>query len=479
MKKIVLVFIISLYVNFGFTQSQQKTAYQKKIESLTIKFFKDLGVSYSQLEQFSKAGEIEGLFLVGSVMQKMNTEKGILLMFKWERECREASVLKTEVDFKREKKEAEEKEKKKQEEARKIEEQQKIQEIKENEERLKKEYENSDFVQMKNTIKEEVKEWIDKGEFEKSEDYNHRIVNESKNKIDEIIFSNAKEYFNRYNNQIKCSLLSYNADLEIFPIETKYKNNVWTNNLSIPINNAEKFKSEFWKFDVKIEDEDWQLIENNWIPLKFNLTNRNSNNSFIITLAEYNNQYDFQLDSKELEIYNIINDYKFSWLSYTEDRRKIALEKAEIEKKRLEKIEKDKIEAERVKQEELKRQEELRKIQEAQKLEQLELERKFADLNDKHIKINQTITDKFNSKEFNSKKGILVLEKFTELNNAYVDQINETNNIKIKIQKFIDLQFFENYMINLIDKKQIKSLADILENTKDTNDIEKVFRYNN
>jgi len=233
MKKIALILIIILFSNFSFSQSQQKTPYQKRIEKINVDFCRLIGIG-EDLIKICKAGNDFSLIFNSQEfsykVHALGRERSMIAVLAFTESIKEAQKLKNEIDFKREKKEAEEKEKKKQEEASKIEEQQKIKEIKENEERLKQEYENSDFVQMKKSIIEDVKEWISKGEFEKSEDYNYRIVNESKNILDEIVFSNAKEYFNKYDNQIKCSLLSYNADFEIFPIETKYNNNVGTGN---------------------------------------------------------------------------------------------------------------------------------------------------------------------------------------------------------------------------------------------------------
>lgn len=176
---------------------------------------------------------------------------------------------------------------------------------------------NSDYAIMLKQIKEKVQEWLKKSEFEKSNDYNSRITNDAKKSIDEIILSIAKNQIEEYNMDIKAELGQYNADLEQFPITTKFKNKLWSNTISIPIADAQRFKTYFTSNTInKIKSNDnkrWALINNYWSPSEYDL-DVYTLGSYTVKLSESNKQNDFIINSKDLGIENIINDYSFSWV---------------------------------------------------------------------------------------------------------------------------------------------------------------------
>ncbi len=176
---------------------------------------------------------------------------------------------------------------------------------------------NSDYAIMLKQIKEKVQEWLKKGEFEKSDDYTSRITNDAKKSIDEIILSIAQNQIEEYNMDIKAELGQYNADLEQFPITTKFKNKLWSNTISIPIADAQRFKTYFTSNTInKIKSNDnkrWALINNYWSPSEYDL-DVYTLGSYTVKLSESNKQNDFIINSKDLDIENTINDYNFSWV---------------------------------------------------------------------------------------------------------------------------------------------------------------------
>ena len=97
MKKIfvtICLFFVSLYSN-----GQQQTAYEKKCYSLTVQLFKKLGVDESILNKSNKLSDLESLFAMSSIMQKLYTDQGIMILSAYSRELKEAEKLKTSVDF--------------------------------------------------------------------------------------------------------------------------------------------------------------------------------------------------------------------------------------------------------------------------------------------------------------------------------------------------------------------------------------------
>lgn len=178
---------------------------------------------------------------------------------------------------------------------------------------------NSDYAIMLKQIKEKVQEWLKKGEFEKSDDYTSRITNDAKKSIDEIILSIAQNQIEEYNIDIKAELGQYNADLEQFPITTKFKNKLWSSTISVPIADAQRFKMYFTSNTInKIKSNDnkrWTLINNYWTPSEYDLEVYTLG-SYTVKLSESNMQNDFILNSKDLGIENIMDDYNFSWAEY-------------------------------------------------------------------------------------------------------------------------------------------------------------------
>jgi len=302
-----------------YSQTQQKTVYERKVEALTIQFFKNLGVNPSLLNQKEKIGEIEGLFLASDVLQKLNTEKGVLLMLQLEREIKEAAKFKTAVDFQREKVKKEEAERKKQIEIAKQKERQRQAELKDQEEEKKERYDNSDYVQIKDEIQNDYKQWLAKGEFEKSDDYQNRVANTSSQAFDSICYKILVQNF-KDKSGFSSNLLKYNADTEKFGIEFLFNDLKFNDSLNIPLKDASKFKDEIENFGIYVDDKDWSFIDSYLTPTKITFFNNRNKKSFEFHFSnkDFKNIY-FSTSELELNSSNSLNN-KFNFNDFYYNR---------------------------------------------------------------------------------------------------------------------------------------------------------------
>ena len=101
-------------------------------------------------------------------------------------------------------------------------------------------------------IDREFKNWLEKGEYEKTVDYQNRITNNAANVFDSICYKICNEYIDRerYNiskgNNIYFSLEGYNADTEKFGLSISYKEYIRIkDSISIQIKDAPIFKTKF------------------------------------------------------------------------------------------------------------------------------------------------------------------------------------------------------------------------------------------
>lgn len=317
-KRFFYSFLLLITLNC-YSQTQQKTVYERKVEALTIQFFKNLGVNPSLLNQKEKIGEIEGLFLASDVLQKLNTEKGVLLMLQLEREIKEAAKFKTAVDFQREKVKKEEAERKKQIEIAKQKERQRQAELKDQEEEKKERYDNSDYVQIKDEIQNDYKQWLAKGEFEKSDDYQNRVANISSQAFDSICYKILVQNF-KDKSGFSSNLLKYNADTEKFGIEFLFNDLKFKDSLNIPLKDASKFKDEIENFGIYVDDKDWSFIDSYLTPTKITFFNNRNKKSFEFHFSntDFKNIY-FSTSELELNSSNSLNN-KFNFNDFYYNR---------------------------------------------------------------------------------------------------------------------------------------------------------------
>lgn len=124
--------------------------------------------------------------------------------------------------------------------------------------RLKEAFQQTDLGILATNCAELCKKWVQKDEYETSDDYNHRIENESKEQFNEIceeVWQKYKDQINNRNSKIRIG--NYDADKQQFPIHCTFyganddeiKTTVYIN---IPVSNARNFK-ESW-IDDNIEE---------------------------------------------------------------------------------------------------------------------------------------------------------------------------------------------------------------------------------
>ncbi|HEY5369187.1 MAG TPA: hypothetical protein VIJ75_09360 [Hanamia sp.] len=269
------------------------TPYEKESYSLTVQFLRELGVDEAILQKSSKMSDLEKLIVANDFLEKLNTEKGLMLMSEYEREMKEAEKLKTGVDFQRDKEKKAEAERQKQIEIAKEKERQIQTELEDKEKEKKERYNNSDYVHIGNAIKKDFNQWLQKGEFEKTEDYQNRISNNSSKVFDSICLKNLANAVFKVKSDFSSNLLKYNPDTEKFGIEFTFNGMAYNDSISIPIDIAPKFKDDIQNFQIYVDDKDWKFIDNYLTPTKITFFNnyKKIGFEFYFTNKDFKNIY--------------------------------------------------------------------------------------------------------------------------------------------------------------------------------------------
>lgn len=274
--------------------------------------------------------DLETLLVTGKLVQKLSTEKGLTLLLEYERQLKDAEKLKTSLDFQREKIKKDEAERVKQNDLAKKEEI-KSQQIK------NERYNNSDYVQISKKIQNEYKEWLEKGEFEKSDDYQNRISNNSSAAFDNIAYKILiKNIKAKPNAPFK--LLKYNADTEKFGIEFSFSDIVFDDSLNIPLSMAAEFKEDFEECRLDVADRDWGFIDNYLIPSKVTLVTNLSTGKKAYQFYFIDKNYktiSFTTSEFNIILPNNVN-HKFNYIDYYDTRvSEIEDQALEISKKKI------------------------------------------------------------------------------------------------------------------------------------------------
>lgn len=262
-----LTMLLLFAVNLSYSQNQEKTAYEKRVTELTIKYFSICYYGYNKpLSMFEKAelemytnGEEARKFILGLgiINYAMNhTEAEVKkLVAQIDSDFKAADKLKTSVDYQREK---EAKLKKEQ-----LANERKLKETREA-------YLKTDKGRIHNNIALSFEKWNRKGEFEKEADYKERLKYQSKNAFDKICYDQLKKRISEINNNLdynfKKEISTYNSEGEYFNLSFKYNGISWQNKFSIPISNAVEFKEKWTKLKVSIDNYNWCFVENSMLP---------------------------------------------------------------------------------------------------------------------------------------------------------------------------------------------------------------------
>jgi hypothetical protein len=282
-KTILLTTLLLLFFNFSYCQ--QKTAYEKKVEELSLQLFKNLGVSQTQISKAKEIGEIEAMFMSSVIMYRLSTVEGMVLMERFNKEVKKAEILKTEVDFKKDKF------KKNKEITLKAE----IEQEKKRKELLE-EFNSSDYSKISKSIKSEFEKWLTKSEFEKQDDFEKRIKENNQKSFDSIcnsVLLNAISNANQYNN-LSLEVGEYNADKEYFKVKIKIFKTEINEILDIKLTDAKIFKENYNTRSYKRSAITISKSLNHWV---FN------NNELTPTI------FDFNIYNKDIYDTNYVKDF--------------------------------------------------------------------------------------------------------------------------------------------------------------------------
>ena len=287
-KKLIVLFVIHFIsgtCKLCYAQTKQETQYEKKVLQIIQKYYKTLygeNLSHNdelQLSAFGSTFEMKQFILsMGVIKYSQNhTEselKSVLLQI--DKELQLAEKLKTTIDFELERKRKENK--------------------------LQAEIEKTDLGKIKMNIKKTFEKWALKGEFEKQEDYNDRLANQSRNSFYEICSEEVKKQIQNLNEHyLRRELQPYDADKEKFSVKFEINNVRWESSINIPINQAQDFKSNWSRFEQVPNIYDWCIIGNSLCPKLITLKDDNLIFKFTLPLP---NQLDIIISSDDLSINN-------------------------------------------------------------------------------------------------------------------------------------------------------------------------------
>jgi len=150
-------------------------------------------------------------------------------------------------------------------------------------------------------IDREFKNWLVKGEFEKTVDYQNRITNNAANVFDSICYKICNEYIEKERNDIRngynvyFSLKGYNADSEKFGLSISYVGSSrFIDSISIQIKDAPIFKTKF-VCGRPGNDGNWRI---------YNKTH------FLPSEITYFYSYNNQVFNKTIDINKFISNYE-------------------------------------------------------------------------------------------------------------------------------------------------------------------------
>jgi hypothetical protein len=199
----------------------------------------------------------------------------------------------------------------------------------ESQEEKKERYTTSDYVRIKNLIKGNFNLWLQKGEFEKTADYQNRISRNSSNAFDSICDETLTEAFE--DEDFSSSLLKYNADTEKFGIEFHFSSVSFCDSIKIPIEDASKLKDDYADgiangnvfldnpspvYVWSIDNKDWRFLDYNLVPRKITVLNAETNERYTFYFKHDNfknisfSTAEFDLNSSNINTtFNLNEDY--------------------------------------------------------------------------------------------------------------------------------------------------------------------------
>lgn len=323
-KFLITLFTIIISIN---VYAQQKTAYEKKVWQIHNEFFRALNINESLITLANKTGDLSIIQTSSDFNLKTKLiEKSelIALITIWTEKLKAAEKLKTSIDFEREKKEKDLKAKKQleekllQEEAR----------IKENE---KRKFDNSDKILLQKNIANDFTKWLNKGEFEKQEDYEKRISNQLEKEFENVCYNKFKERIDEVErNNFEIKLEQYNSESEFFPLTITISGYPYQGNLIVPIDKAQRLKENLSAYSKDFSKSVWFFTDNYLVPDLFYLTNFDLSYKVTLTLPQ---KEEAEISLSDLKIQNVNNQVHFD---YNKESKEYLKAKEKNENERLE-----------------------------------------------------------------------------------------------------------------------------------------------
>ena len=182
-------------------------------------------------------------------------------------------------------------------------------------------YKYADREILQKNIKSSFLNWNQKGEFEKQSDYELRKQKESQSKFTEVCIEEIKKIINSFrSSDLNINLLIYDAENEIFPTVSKFKEKEWENQVRISIDKAQNFKEEEWSnFRWQKEESSWCFISNDIFPSIIYLESSSFDITFKLPLP---NQEQITIAFNDLGLENTyLKDFIFNYSLATEKER--------------------------------------------------------------------------------------------------------------------------------------------------------------
>lgn len=349
MKRITAILVLTFICQLNTFFAQTKTPYQKKVDQIMTEMCKAIGVENSLIQMAVKLNDWDIVRTSQDLAFKskmLDRNELLVIILATEQKLKDAEKLKNSVDFKNDadKKAKEDNEKrlieeKKHKEIQIVEEKKKQEEIELQQEREKKiaqrieeekkqYYDNSDYVSIIKKVSTKFDNWLKKGEFEKTEDFNNRLEFR-RMFFDSICHQIILEKIDHQMNP-EIELGQYNPDKEYFPVVISYRKLNFKDTININIADAEKFKNQTQSYSIFFseKEQDWTIIDYYFSPLRMYLKNI-GDKPLIEIIVPYDTSYlPLNLSTKEMNLSNYnLEELKYEFDKYEQNRIQFLKEK--------------------------------------------------------------------------------------------------------------------------------------------------------
>ena len=331
MNKFYFCFFLFICLSAQIKSQSLKTPYEKKVDEISTKAFKTIGVSESLISQAKKNNDWEIVLKSNEffdITRNSNKESLKIWVISYSATLKEAEKLKNSEDIAKDKVKLLEKQK--------LEEQKrKKNEITQKEENFK----FSDYSIVRKIVTENLNEWTKKSEFEKIENWKNRIEKKTDSTFQKFCYN---VFVDRINFLYKVELGKYDAENEIFPfkLEKPFNGSFVKGKVKVPLKLAENFKNQINHKDnfEKLASE-WRFADNNLFPTVFTISVNDENYNFITEIADLQDNTNISLTEIQYEnkpennfIFNFNKENEIAFERIKNKKLQVLQEKDEKEK---------------------------------------------------------------------------------------------------------------------------------------------------